>query len=273
MFLLREYHRAAHVIRVRGLERTSLHCLYLAAESLFEAKDSPQAIELLAVLEFAANPNANVTATASAAKPPAENPAVLQPPADGSAGGSEAAFFGSRSELLASVWLLKGRVLESMDNRALAMDAYIQALQHSVHCTEALDALVQHEMLLVWEEQELIANLPVAAQCGAADAQLLLQLYRSKMKKYYETNFAFATAGNAEQTPLPTGPAGATAAGAAEFVKSMRELTDKMKREHCATAAGALAVDDPIGAVLSGQRRRTATPYKLRPNIMSPANK
>lgn len=169
MFLLREFHRAAHVIRSRGLERTSLHCLYLAAESLFEAKDCQQAIDLLNVIESTAGANAT---------------AFLQPPPVSAPPTPENA-----SELLAAVWLLKGKVLESMDNRSQAMDAYVQALQHSVYCTEALDALVQHEMLMLWEEHELIANLPVAAQCTEAEARILQLLYQAKMKKYYETNF------------------------------------------------------------------------------------
>jgi len=38
-----------------------------------------------------------------------------------------------------------------MDNRNLAMDCYVEALQKSVYCTEALDSLVEHEMLLAWE--------------------------------------------------------------------------------------------------------------------------
>jgi anaphase-promoting complex subunit 6 len=46
---------------------------------------------------------------------------------------------------------LKGKIFEAMDNRSLAMDCYVQALQKSVYCTEALDALVDHEMLMAWE--------------------------------------------------------------------------------------------------------------------------
>lgn len=38
-----------------------------------------------------------------------------------------------------------------MDNRGLAMDYYVQALHKSIYCFEALDALVQHEMLMGWE--------------------------------------------------------------------------------------------------------------------------
>lgn len=52
---------------------------------------------------------------------------------------------------MASISYLKGKIYEAMDNRGLAMDYYVQALHKSVYCFEALDALVQHEMLMGWE--------------------------------------------------------------------------------------------------------------------------
>lgn len=191
MFMLREFHRAAHVIRSRGLERTSLHCLYLAAESLFEAKDGQQAIDLLNVIESTTGANATTFLQ------PSSMPAPPTPE--------------NASELLAAVWLLKGKVLESMDNRTQARDAYEQALQHSVYCTEALDALMQHDMLMLWEEHELMRNLPVAAQCTDAEARVLQLLYHAKMKKYYETNFPVSftvvfTPQHANEQPLDSRP-------------------------------------------------------------------
>lgn len=42
---------------------------------------------------------------------------------------------------------IKGKVLEAMDNRGLASECYMQALQCDVHCFEAFDALIQHHML------------------------------------------------------------------------------------------------------------------------------
>lgn len=52
---------------------------------------------------------------------------------------------------MASVNFLKGKIFEAMDNRAMAMDSYVQALHKSVYMFEALEALVQHEMLMPWE--------------------------------------------------------------------------------------------------------------------------
>lgn len=75
-----------------------------------------------------------------------------------------------------------------MDNRALAIDCYILALQKSVYLTEALDALMQHEMLMAWEERDLINQImPIQQQCNDADNKILKFLYESKLKKYYTT--------------------------------------------------------------------------------------
>lgn len=57
----------------------------------------------------------------------------------------------SMFQLTSSILFLKGRVYEAMDNRGLAADCYKQALQRDVHCYEAFEALVQHQMLSAQE--------------------------------------------------------------------------------------------------------------------------
>lgn len=158
MFLLREYHRAAHIIKLRGLEKSNLLCHYLTVESLLEAKEYQEAIELLNSVDVDSIPVTDM-------------------------GDNEP----SRIQILSSIWFLKGKLLEAMDNRNLATDSYVQALQLSVYCTEALDSLVQHEMLMVWEERELMANLPFSQQCSEADGKIIKDLYKSKLKKYCES--------------------------------------------------------------------------------------
>lgn len=71
-----------------------------------------------------------------------------------------------------------------MDKRTLAIDCYIQALQKSVYLTEALDALMQHEMLMAWEEKDLLAHI-LPQEGNDADVKILAHLYESKLKKYY----------------------------------------------------------------------------------------
>lgn len=73
-----------------------------------------------------------------------------------------------------------------MDKRTLAIDCYILALQKSVYLTEALDALMQHEMLMAWEEKDLIQHIMPTEQNGnEADLKILKHLYERKLKNYY----------------------------------------------------------------------------------------
>lgn len=173
MFLLKEYHRAAHIIKLRNLEKTHILCHYLTVESLLEAKEYQEAIELLNAVDVEQFASSFVQGSTEDVT---TNKGIIDE--------------SLRAEVMASICMLKGRVLEAMDNRNLAMECYMQALQLSVHCTEALDSLVQHEMLLAWEEQELLSNLPFAQQCAEADAKIIRKLYKSKLKKYYENECA-----------------------------------------------------------------------------------
>lgn len=52
---------------------------------------------------------------------------------------------------MASVHLIKGKIYEALDNRGMAMDCYVQSLHKSIYMFEALESLVQNEMLMPWE--------------------------------------------------------------------------------------------------------------------------
>lgn len=52
MFMLREYNRAAHVIKNSGLEKTNLLCLTLLVECLFDSKEYQEALNLLTSIEI-----------------------------------------------------------------------------------------------------------------------------------------------------------------------------------------------------------------------------
>lgn len=47
MFLMREYHRAAHLIRLHKLETTNVACFSLLLESLYEAKAFNEALNVI----------------------------------------------------------------------------------------------------------------------------------------------------------------------------------------------------------------------------------
>lgn len=180
MFMLREYHRAAHLIKNRGLEKTNIFCHYLLVECLFEAKEFQEAIDLLNSidLDYLTGSLINCTANDEWAEDTALQ--ILSTVDLDSTGPTKA-------EILASICLLKGRILEAMDNRTMAMDCYVEALHLSVYCTEALDALVQHEMLLATEENDLIRHLPADSQCTENEKKILMKLYKSKLKKYHDS--------------------------------------------------------------------------------------
>lgn len=180
MFLLKEYHRAAHVIKARDLEKTNIFCHYLVVESLYEAKEYKAALDLLNSINLKLLVDTVKGWNGSEEK--TEHDATMNIlTSDLDEGGP------SKSEVLASLCLLKGKILEALDNRILAMDCYVEALQLSVYCTEALDALIQHEMLLASEEKELISNLPFDVQCTDSEAKVIHRLYDSKMKKYHDS--------------------------------------------------------------------------------------
>lgn len=182
MFLLHEYHRAAHIIKLHGLEKANIFCLHLIAECYYEAKEYTEAMDLLNSidLEYLSNTLIN---TSDANESVVGGDSILQILAT-----VDADDIGpSKSEVLSAIYLLKGKILEAMENRNMAMNGYIESLHLNVYCVEALDALIQHEMLLASEERELIAHLPFDTQCTDAERKIIEKLYKSKLKKYNET--------------------------------------------------------------------------------------
>jgi len=84
--------------------------------------------------------------------------------------------------------LLKGDVLEQLDNRGLASAAYQEALKLDTLCAGAFNALTGHDLLSAAEEAALVRSLPLAEQCGGEEgsdlARLVTQLYSVSRKKY-----------------------------------------------------------------------------------------
>ncbi|XP_021915028.1 cell division cycle protein 16 homolog [Zootermopsis nevadensis] len=168
MFHMKQYHRAAHLIRSRGLEKTHMLCHYLAVRCLLEARELPEALQVLTDVEQKGNLFPNMCTSFESTVP--------------------VGFDDTTTNLTSSILFLKGQVYEAMDNRGLAADCYKQALRCDVHCYEAFEALVQHQMLSAQEEQELLESLPLSQQCVGTEQQLLRLLYESKLKKYHAPN-------------------------------------------------------------------------------------
>ena len=83
--------------------------------------------------------------------------------------------------LVSSIKLLKGQILENIENRELAAESFKQALRTDVYCYEAFQALVEHQMLTADEEKALLKTLKSPDK---TDISLVKGLYSLNLKKY-----------------------------------------------------------------------------------------
>lgn len=140
-----------------------------------------------------------------------------------------------------------------MDKRSLAADNYMFALQKSVYLTEALDALLQHEMLVSWEETNLINNImPNKQQCNETDLTILKFLYEQKLKKYYK---AATSTLHPEMTPISNS-------------QLLKTINEKIKKSELKQTTAGLSSSTTI----KGNPKAFNTPSTAC-NVMSPANK
>lgn len=173
MYLLKQYHRAAFLLKNKGLHKTHLVCRYLAAKCLLEAKEYNEALELLSCDERESNYSSGSSGIT-------ESINSLLDQADNTIKGFPI------PSLHSAVLYLKGCVYEALDNRSLASECYKQALKRDVFCFNAFQSLVQHQMLTAWEENDLISSLPITDQCKSKDDEWLVRsVYESLLKKYH----------------------------------------------------------------------------------------
>ncbi|ALC46019.1 cdc16 [Drosophila busckii] len=245
MFLLGEFHRAAHTIQHYKLAKTSLPCFNLLLESLYAAKEYNEAASIIQAVDVE-------TMTTSLINQPVDAASGCFQETNSCFGGEE----NNRNELLASIYLIKGKVFEALDNRGMAMDLYVQALHKSVYCFEALEALVQHEMLMAWEEFELMHHLPLAAQSSETDAKFILKLYESRLKKYYE----LISARDTEEISPIVNP---------DVLKCIKEFTSRVQQTTCSTEPKPDKPDKPDKPEKPSSAKKPLTPSQY----MSPAQK
>lgn len=125
------------------------------------------------------------------------------------------------------------------------------ALQKSVYQTEALDALLQHEILMAWEEKDLIQHIiPTKQQCNEADIKILKFLYEQKLKKYY---VASGQTVHPEKTP--------------NNAQLLNTINEKIKASE--TSGGRKSIGISTSTTIKGSIKLLGT----TPTIMSPANK
>eukprot|EP00090_Calanus_glacialis_P007311 TRINITY_DN15756_c0_g1_i1.p1 TRINITY_DN15756_c0_g1~~TRINITY_DN15756_c0_g1_i1.p1 ORF type:complete len:616 (-),score=231.15 TRINITY_DN15756_c0_g1_i1:943-2790(-) len=150
LLLTKQYHRASHLVVSNKLHTTHMGCCYMAAKALHMAGEQEEA---LLVLE--------------------EGEEMLKE--------EELQKEIEDQTTVSSIYLLKGYILEALDNRPMAAEAFQAALRADVFCQEAFEALVGHQMLTAEEERELLHSLPFQDQ---EDPDLASFLYSSSLKKY-----------------------------------------------------------------------------------------
>ncbi|XP_057563157.1 cell division cycle protein 16 homolog isoform X6 [Hippopotamus amphibius kiboko] len=166
LYLTAQYHRAAHALRSRKLDKLYEACRYLAARCHFAAKEHQQALDVLDMEE-----PINKRLFEKCSK---DDSSLRDPSSDWEM---------SQSSIKSSICLLRGKIYDALDNRTLATYSYKEALKLDVYCFEAFDLLTSHHMLTAQEEKELLESLPLSKLC-IEEQELLRFLFENKLKKY-----------------------------------------------------------------------------------------
>nr|XP_012620984.1 cell division cycle protein 16 homolog isoform X2 [Microcebus murinus] len=166
LYLTAQYHRAAHALRSRKLDKLYEACRYLAARCHYAAKEHQQALDILDMEEPI-------------------NKRLFEKNVKDESGLKDSSndWEVSESSIKSSICLLRGKIYDALDNRTLATYSYKEALKLDVYCFEAFDLLTSHHMLTAQEEKELLESLPLSKLC-IEEQELLRFLFENKLKKY-----------------------------------------------------------------------------------------
>uniref|UniRef100_A0A8D2CL96 Cell division cycle 16 n=1 Tax=Sciurus vulgaris TaxID=55149 RepID=A0A8D2CL96_SCIVU len=164
LYLTAQYHRAAHALRSRKLDKLYEACRYLAARCHYAAKEHQQALDILDMEE-----PINKRLFEKYLK---DESGLKDPSSDWEM---------SQSSIKSSICLLRGKIYDALDNRTLATYSYKEALKLDVYCFEAFDLLTSHHMLTA--QEELLESLPLSKLC-TEEQELLRFLFENKLKKY-----------------------------------------------------------------------------------------
>ncbi|RWS30705.1 cell division cycle protein 16-like isoform X1 [Leptotrombidium deliense] len=156
-FHLKEYHRASHCIKVRGLHRYDLKCRHLSAKCHFIAQEYKEAFEVLDCVENE----------------------VIEKEME-----TDTKYTEDERKWRSAISLLRGHIYEAMDNRGAAVECFKEALKLNIYCYEAFHCLVQHQMLTIQEEEALISSLNFESQCSTDESKFTKFLYETQLKKY-----------------------------------------------------------------------------------------
>ena len=205
LIIEKQYHRASHLLKSYNLDATNIRGCYLAAKAAYEAKELEEAVSIMdqggrmiemekqSLAEYSSSnghsktPSVSVSPIISNHSKRVEIEKVIL---TANAPVTEDNMLDADREeklrcTLGSIFLLRGRILESLDNRSLAADAFKEAVRIDVFCHEAFEALIKHQILTASEEQELLSTMPFDEQCGGEEA-LIKFLHEMSLKKYHK---------------------------------------------------------------------------------------
>ena len=197
----KQYHRASHLLKSCNLETTNLRGCYLAAKSAYEAKELEDAAMIIEqagnIIELEKQSLPEYTKQISQPKTPISvtplsananiNDGKIKP-----ASPSNTAVCMDQEKVadlrftLGAIFLLRGHIEESLDNRAAAAEAFKEAVHIDVFCHEAFDALIRHQILTSEEEEALLSSMAFDSQCDGdkQEQELIKFLHKMSLKKY-----------------------------------------------------------------------------------------
>ena len=206
----KQYHRASHLLKKQNLESTKIRGCYLAAKAAYESNELEEAVSIMErahdliegerqnlpehVNNFTNGTHTDrkdktsplTTSTTPYTKQRSakkQNSTLLA--ADTTALVHEGDAKECIRQTLGAIFLLRGRIMESLDNRPLAAEAFQEAVRTDVFCHEAFEALIKHQILTAEEERRLLDSMPFDEQCEGDEEKALIRfLHQMKLKKY-----------------------------------------------------------------------------------------
>jgi len=200
LILRKQFHRASTLLKQQGLDQGgSLEGLYLAAKAAFQSGDLKEALLIIEnCSEMCSKAKEDLDCLYEETTRKKQQPTKFT--RSQNQGGATAVStpkpsepFNTHSEdkasddrkVLSSIYLLKGQILEALDNRCLAAEAYQEAVRVDVYCHEAFKSLVKHNILSVEEEMDLLDAAPIDKQTHSeTERELVTFLHKMSVKKY-----------------------------------------------------------------------------------------
>ncbi|CAN6484026.1 unnamed protein product [Victoria cruziana] len=164
LFLGRHFRRALHLLTSCKIIFRDLRFRYLAAKCLEELKEWHQCVEMLGDAKVDEHGNAKMSGDCTVA--------YLEKDGED-----------REINISSSMFLLRGKAYDALENRAQALLWYKAAIKADPYCYEALECLVDNHMLTCDEEKALLSTLQFAPGDG-----WLSGFYSCLIKKYEKEN-------------------------------------------------------------------------------------